>query len=128
MKFTLAAYLAFVGLAAGMGVAASLAAFPSAAVKYEREPEDLWLLVFWVALGSTVLCYSISGVLRAVKGGSATIGSPEYVVSVIVMVLGAIITAAAIVTSMDRMLIVPGVLVLLAPVAYIKLGKISDAA
>ena len=97
-------------------------------MKYEREPEDLWLLVFWVALGSTVLCYSISGVLRAVKGGSAIIGRPEYVVSVIVMVLGAIITAAAIETPMDRMLIVPGVLVLLAPVAYIKLRKISHAA
>lgn len=58
-----------------LGASASLLFLPDAVAQYEREPEDVWLLSFWLtfclALGSLCLWNALSGRSQAVSNRKA---------------------------------------------------------
>jgi hypothetical protein len=64
MRYVLTGFLAVLGLIAVLGAVASASGLPSAFAEFEREPEDLYLLIFWAVICLTVGAYCIARAAR----------------------------------------------------------------
>jgi hypothetical protein len=127
MRLSLIAFLTAVAIMALLGATASLSSIPAHFVSREIEPEDFELSMFWLSLCSIVFAYCVFAVVDSARHRTPRIGVATRVVSAIVFVLGLFVVVVAAGSAPDRLLIVPGLLVALSPVAFILIKRSSKS-
>jgi hypothetical protein len=123
MRYLLTSYLTVVGIVAGLGAVVSITGLPAAYAEFAREPEDLSLRLFWAFLCFIVFGYCVAGGARGFRNRMFVMGPLGYAGSAIVFFLGLLILLGAALSTRDRFLILPALMVLLCPFVYLGLRR-----
>jgi hypothetical protein len=91
MRSALVGYLVLVALVAALGGIASISGIPDAFSRFEGEPEDFHLLLFWLLLCALVFTYCAVGVFKGTRRRAFGLSVAGKVLSAIVFLLGAAI-------------------------------------
>ena len=117
--------IVFVALSAlvGWAILACLAALPGAVGESTREPEDVVLLAFWLAVTAVLGVLWSAGAMQALGRVGRSSRAIEYGAAGVVTLLGLAIILVGAATDTDRFLVLVGVLIVGSAVAYTVLRR-----
>ena len=102
MRVVLAVILGCFTLATALLALAAAAAMPGAAAEYAQEPEDLWLLGFWLGVLLLLASAGAAALVRMYRKPKAPLGWAGTIVAIVVASLGIALAVLGLQEPLER--------------------------
>lgn len=108
-----AAFLFLLAVVAFGGAALAMLLLPDQVAEFSREPEDVYLGIFWSIVSTLIGVFLVAAAIRSFRG-RGHIRPAGYVASTVVGALGLLLTIMGFFSPVDRIWLVPAGLICIA--------------